>query len=280
VGLFLFTTELTENTETTRENSRARITDAVNPNLFFLIYGQEFMRDESTVMSVCSVVKIPLPLHDQATSVDWATMLIKHVEFAGAIGNMTQKPPGDLLQIAFSGRSNVGKSSLINTVLNRTRSNIARVSATPGKTREINFFTVNAASSQDEELEFFLVDLPGYGYARVPQGVKQQWQDLMEWYLRNTPQLKGVVQLIDVRHEPTEADRTMLRYLIETEMPALIVLTKVDKLTRSARGAQVRTVVRELGVDADQIIEFSAVTGEGKDELLTTLEALLQTGEE
>jgi GTP-binding protein len=207
-------------------------------------------------------------------------MLIKHVEFAGAIGNMTQKPPGDLLQIAFSGRSNVGKSSLINTVLNRTRSNIARVSATPGKTREINFFTVNAASSQDEELEFFLVDLPGYGYARVPQGVKQQWQDLMEWYLRNTPQLKGVVQLIDVRHEPTEADRTMLRYLIETEMPALIVLTKVDKLTRSARGAQVRTVVRELGVDADQIIEFSAVTGEGKDELLTTLEALLQPGEE
>lgn len=207
-------------------------------------------------------------------------MLIKHVEFAGAIGNMTQKPPGDLAQIAFSGRSNVGKSSLINTVLNRTRSNIARVSATPGKTREINFFTVNAVSSQDEALEFFLVDLPGYGYARVPQGVKQQWQDLMEWYLRNTPQLKGVVQLIDVRHEPTEADRTMLRYLVETEMPALIVLTKVDKLTRSARGAQVRSVVRELGVDADQIVEFSAVTGDGKDELLTSLEALLQTGEE
>jgi GTP-binding protein len=206
-------------------------------------------------------------------------MLIKHVSFAGAIGNTTQKPPGELPQIAFSGRSNVGKSSLINTVLNRTRSNIARVSATPGKTREINFFTVDAVSSEDKPLEFFLVDLPGYGYAKVPQGVKQQWQDLMGWYLRNTPQLKGVVQLIDVRHEPTDADRTMLRYLTETEMPALIVLTKVDKLTRSARGAQVRTVVSELGVDADQIIEFSAVTGEGKDELLTTLEALLHTGE-
>jgi GTP-binding protein len=207
-------------------------------------------------------------------------MLIKHVSFAGAIGNTTQKPPSELPQIAFSGRSNVGKSSLINTVLNRTRSNIARVSATPGKTREINFFTVDAVSSEDKPLEFFLVDLPGYGYAKVPQGVKQQWQDLMGWYLRNTPELKGVVQLIDVRHEPTDADRTMLRYLTETEMPALIVLTKVDKLTRSARGAQVRTVVRELGVDADQIIEFSAVTGEGKDELLTTLEALLHTGEE
>jgi GTP-binding protein len=207
-------------------------------------------------------------------------MLIKQVEFAGAIGNMTQKPPGELPQIAFSGRSNVGKSSLINTVLNRTRSNIARVSATPGKTREINFFTVQALSSAEQPLEFFLVDLPGYGYAKVPQGVKQQWQNLMEWYLRNTPQLKGVVQLIDVRHEPTEADRTMLQYLIETEMPALVVLTKVDKLTRTARGAQVRSVVRELGVDADQIVEFSAVTGEGKDELLGTLEGLLQTNEE
>lgn len=202
-------------------------------------------------------------------------MLIKKVEFSGAIGNTTQKPPGSLTQIAFSGRSNVGKSSLINTVLNRQRSNIARVSATPGKTREINFFRVDALSATESPVAFFLVDLPGYGYAKVPQAVKKQWQDLMEWYLRNTPQLKGVVQLIDVRHDPTEADRTMLRYLYETELPALIVLTKVDKLTRSARAAQVRGVVRALGVDPDQVIEFSAVTGEGKDELLDTLEDIL-----
>lgn len=202
-------------------------------------------------------------------------MIIKKVEFAGAIGNMTQKPPGELPQVAFSGRSNVGKSSLVNTVLNRSRSNIARVSATPGKTREINFFRVAALSSEEQPVEFFLVDLPGYGYAKVPQGVKLQWQKLMEWYLRNTPQLKGVVQLIDVRHEPTEADRTMIRYLYETEMPALFVLTKVDKLTRSARAAQVRSVVKALGVDPDQVIEFSAVTGEGKDELLDTLEGIL-----
>ena len=207
-------------------------------------------------------------------------MRIKLVDFAGAIGNTTQKPPGELPQIAFSGRSNVGKSSLINTVLNRTRSNIARVSSAPGKTREINFYRVDAVTSGEDETEFFLVDLPGYGYAKVPKGVKDQWQKLMEWYLRNTPQLKGVVQLVDVRHEPTEADRTMLRYLIETEMPALIVLTKVDKLTRTARAAQVRTVVRELGVDPDQVIEFSAVTGEGKDELLGTLEALLETDDQ
>lgn len=207
-------------------------------------------------------------------------MLIKHVEFAGAMGNTTQSPPGDLPQIAFSGRSNVGKSSLINTVLNRTRSNVARVSSAPGKTREINFYRVDAMTEAELPAQFFLVDLPGYGYAKVPQGVKDQWNKLMEWYLRNTPQLKGVVQLVDVRHEPTEADRTMLRYLIETEMPALIVLTKVDKLTRSARAAQVRTVVRALGVDPDQVIEFSAVTGEGKEDLLATLEALLQTDED
>ena len=202
-------------------------------------------------------------------------MLIKKVEFAGAIGNTRQKAPGELPQVAFSGRSNVGKSSLINTVLNRQRSNIARVSATPGKTREINFFQVDAVASTEEPVEFFLVDLPGYGYAKVPQAVKKQWQDLIEWYLRNSPRLQGVVQLIDVRHEPNEADRTMIKYLYETEMPALFVLTKVDKLTRSARAAQVRAVVRALGVDPDQIIEFSAVTGEGKDELLDTLESIL-----
>ena len=177
--------------------------------------------------------------------------------------------------MAFSGRSNVGKSSLINTVLNRTRSPIARVSSTPGKTREINFFQVTAVTAADQPIEFFLVDLPGYGYAKVPQAVKQQWHNLMEWYLRNTPQLKGVVQLIDVRHEPTDADRTMIRYLTDTETPALFVLTKVDKLTRAARAAQVRGVVRALGVDPDQVIEFSAVSGEGKEDLLDTLEDIL-----
>ena len=204
-------------------------------------------------------------------------MLIRKVEFVGAIANPQQKPPGELPQVAFSGRSNVGKSSLINTVLNRTRSPVARVSSTPGKTREINFFRVTAVTEAEQPLEFFLVDLPGYGYAKVPQAVKQQWQKLMEWYLRNTPQLRGVVQLIDVRHDPTEGDHTMIRYLTETETPALFVLTKVDKLTRSARGSQVRGVVRALGVDADQVIEFSAVTGEGKTDLLDTLEAILSS---
>ena len=202
-------------------------------------------------------------------------MLIKRADFAGAIGLRGQQSPSDLPQIAFSGRSNVGKSSLINRLLGRTRTRIARVSGTPGKTREINFYRVDAAAGSGQPISFFLVDLPGYGYARVPASVKQQWQALLEWYLGNTPALRGVVQLIDVRHEPTEADRTMIRYLEETGLPALFVLTKVDKLTRSKRAAQVRSVVRSLNVDPDQVIEFSAHTGEGREELLATLEDIL-----
>src|SRR5690606_23785554 len=114
-------------------------------------------------------------------------------------------------------------------------------------------FRVSGVSSDGQPIEFFLVDLPGYGYAKVPQAVKQQWHRLMEWYLRNTTALRGVVQLIDVRHDPTDDDQQMIRYLTETGLPALFVLTKVDKLTRSARAAQVRKVVRSLGVDRDQV---------------------------
>jgi GTP-binding protein len=202
-------------------------------------------------------------------------VIIRSVEFAGAIASMNGKAPGSFPQVAFSGRSNVGKSSLINRLLGRTRTAIARVSATPGKTREINFFDVKATSATDDVVRFYLVDLPGYGYARVPMRLKQHWQPLIEWYLGNTGELKGVVQLVDVRHEPVESDKMMLQFLAESEVPALVVLTKVDKLTRAKRATQVRAVLRELGVDADQAIEFSAVTGEGREELLEAIEGLV-----
>jgi GTP-binding protein len=204
-------------------------------------------------------------------------MLIQEVEFAGAVANDTQRPPGDLPQVAFAGRSNVGKSSLINRVLGRTRTAVARVSSTPGKTREINFFDVKAKSSDHKPLHFFVVDLPGYGYAKVPTSLRKHWQPLIEWYLSNTAPLRGVVQLIDVRHEPVEADKLMLHYLSETEVPTLFVLTKVDKLTRSERAAQIRKVLRALVIDPDQAIEFSAKTGEGTEELLASIEALVVT---
>lgn len=202
-------------------------------------------------------------------------MIIKSVEFAGAIANISGKAPGSFPQVAFSGRSNVGKSSLINTLLGRTRSPVARVSSTPGKTQEINFFDVKAASSGASPVRFYLVDLPGYGYAKVPQAKRKHWQPLIEWFLGNSEALKGVVQLIDVRHEPVESDLLMVDYLEKTNVPALFVLTKIDKLTRSARGEQVRKVISALGVDAEQTIEFSSATGEGREQLLDAVEALI-----
>ena len=206
---------------------------------------------------------------------DPMSLQIKTVEFAGAIANVNGRAPGSLPQVAFSGRSNVGKSSLINRLLGRTRTAVARVSATPGKTREINFFDIVAASSGGQRIHFFLVDLPGYGYAKVPVSVRELWQPLIEWYLGNTKALKGVVQLIDARREPVEADRMMLRYLQETGVPTLFALTKVDKLTRSERAAKIGSILEELAIDRDQAIEFSAKTGEGREQLLESVEALL-----
>ena len=205
---------------------------------------------------------------------------IKAVEFAGAVARPGAKPPDRLKQVAFSGRSNVGKSSLINRLLGRTRARVARVSATPGKTREINFYRVRATLSDGEDTEFFLVDLPGYGYARVPLAMRQSWRPLIEGYLTGTPDLIGVVQLIDARHEPTADDRAIVRYLGACGVPTLFVLTKVDKLSRSRRAAHLRRIVQELGVDPEQVVAFSAKTGEGRDQLLESLEDLLRAARE
>lgn len=204
-------------------------------------------------------------------------MKIKSVEFAGAVARPGgAHPTGELRQIAFSGRSNVGKSSLINTLLGRTRSRIARVSGTPGKTREINFYRVRAGLSDGTDTDFCLVDLPGYGYARVPMTMKRQWQPLIEGYLRETRALAGVVQLIDSRHGPTSDDQRMVDYLAASGVPTLFVLTKVDKLSRTRRAAQIRRITESLGVESDQVLPFSARTGEGREALLESLEQLLR----
>ncbi len=202
-------------------------------------------------------------------------MLIKTVEFAGAIATINGKAPGSFPQVAFSGRSNVGKSSLINRLLGRTRTAVARVSATPGKTQEINFYDVNAAGTNGDPVRFYLVDLPGYGYARVPKAKHQHWQPLIDWYLSNTRPLKGVVQLIDARHSAAEGDLVMLEYLARQSVPTLFVLTKVDKLTRTERAAKIRSLLRGLAIEPEQAIEFSSKTGEGREELLESVEALV-----
>ncbi len=177
--------------------------------------------------------------------------------------------------MAFSGRSNVGKSSLINRLLGRPRAKVARVSSTPGKTQEINFYRV-AAEWDGRTREFFLVDLPGYGYARAPTAVRDAWRPLIESYLAANPKLEGIVQLLDVRHDPTEQDLQMLGYLGELGLPVLIVLTKVDKLKTQARRERVAKLTGDLGLDSEQVIPFSAVTGEGRDEVLGGVAALLE----
>ena len=201
-------------------------------------------------------------------------MKLKSVEFAGAIGRPGQDPPGTLPQVAFAGRSNVGKSSLINRLLERHRKNIARVSASPGKTQEINFYRIRAELDGADD-DFFLVDLPGYGFARAPRPVREAWRPLIEGFLKRSDELLGVVQLIDARHEPTPDDLKMIDFLTGIEMPTLIVLTKIDKLKPAERERRLQAATQLLGIGTEQVIGFSSTTGEGRDELMESIEHLL-----
>jgi GTP-binding protein len=200
-------------------------------------------------------------------------LIIQNVEFAGAIGQVGQAAPesiSGLPQVAFSGRSNVGKSSLINRLLGRTRTPVARVSQHPGKTQEINFYHVHSSVG-----EFCLVDLPGYGFAKVPKALRGRWGELIDGFLSRSPSLKGVAQLIDIRHGPTADDQRAIEYHARREVPVLFLLTKADKLKASQRAAAIRESTRALDVTEEQVIPFSAVTGEGRDDLLATLAVLL-----
>lgn len=195
-------------------------------------------------------------------------MIVRRVEFAGAVGAMNQEPPGTLPQVAFAGRSNVGKSSLINRLLGRPRKRIARVSGVPGKTRELNFYRVNDA--------FFLVDLPGIGYARAPAAAREAWSRLVRAYLSESEALRGVAYLVDSRHPPMDADREFVGWLADRGVPALVVLTKVDKLkARERERGLAKRACGALGVDEEQIVATSARTGEGKEEVLAAVAALL-----
>lgn len=179
-------------------------------------------------------------------------------EFYTSFGKFSQIPKSDRLEFAFSGRSNVGKSSLINKLLNRK--NLARVSSVPGKTVTINFFSVE---------NIYIVDLPGYGYASVSKSEKKQWGSLIGGYLDDgSRQLALVFQLIDMRHPPSKDDLMMINYFIDAEIPFVIVFTKADKLKPNARKARMEAFKDEIPCFDDiTCVEFSAVTGEGVDEL-------------
>jgi GTP-binding protein len=193
-------------------------------------------------------------------------LVIRNVEF---IGGMAEKegwrPESSLPEIAFAGRSNVGKSSLLNSLVRRK--SFARVSRTPGRTREINFFRINN--------EFVLVDLPGYGYARISKERKQEWRPMIDSYLRRTTQLRGIVLLLDIRRDPSDDDRAMLDYLAELEVPTIVALTKTDKLSRAAATARAHEVSIALQLESDQVIPFSAHSGEGRVDLLDAIVQLV-----
>jgi GTP-binding protein len=193
-------------------------------------------------------------------------LVIRSLEFLGGLATLGGwRPDSTLPEVAFAGRSNVGKSSLLNRLIHRKK--FARVSNTPGRTREVNFFKVNDA--------FILVDLPGYGYARVSKERRADWQPLIESFLRSSTELRGIVQLLDARRDPTADDRQMLDFLSELEIPTVIVLTKIDKLRPAERKRRFADISMALGLDEEQVIPFSAVTGEGRNELGEAMEALI-----
>jgi GTP-binding protein len=193
-------------------------------------------------------------------------LVVRTVEFLGGMAsNGAWRPESKLPEVAFAGRSNVGKSSLINALLRRKK--VARVSNTPGRTREINFFAVNDA--------FVLADLPGYGYARISKEKKAAWRPLIEGYLSGSPALKGVAQLLDARRIPSEDDLHMLEFLASLGTPTIVIATKVDKLRGAERAGRIAGLAREAGVDVEQVIPFSAVTGEGREDLAEAIVSLV-----
>lgn len=194
-------------------------------------------------------------------------MKIISVEFVKSVNNLEQIPKDGLKEIAFAGRSNVGKSSLINCLLNRKK--MAKISSTPGKTRQLNYFRINN--------EFYFVDLPGYGFAKVSKAEQSQWQRLLEGYLKSNSRLRGVISIIDSRIGPTDLDQQLLVWLKSLQVQTVVVATKSDKLSKTALKNQIKKFYQEIeSYIKTPILSFSAVTGMGKKELWREILTLLE----
>jgi len=191
---------------------------------------------------------------------------VKSSVFIKSATRPSNYPPADLPEIAFAGRSNVGKSSLINVLVNRKA--LVRTSSTPGRTQLLNFFTINDA--------FTLVDLPGYGFAKVPPAVKAQWGPMVRTYLEERKSLRAVVVLFDIRRVPREEDLQLLDWLEEFEIPTIPVITKADKIGRGQRERQIKPILEATGLPRDAFTLFSAVSRDGTEEIWERLETTLR----
>ena len=197
-------------------------------------------------------------------------MVIKNVSLETVIGVTSKIPDNQMPEIAFAGKSNVGKSSLINALMNRK--SLARTSSQPGKTQTINFYKIN------DELD--LVDLPGYGYAKVSQQEKEKWGKMIEKYLHRSKVLQAVFLLVDIRHEPSANDKQMYEWIMANGYHPIVIATKLDKINRSQVAKQVKIVKQGLGVDKDTIvIPFSAETKQGREEIYDLIDQLIQQEE-
>ena len=189
-------------------------------------------------------------------------MTIRSAKFVTSLDRLRPFPGQGLPEVAMAGKSNVGKSSLINSLFNNFK--LARTSSEPGKTRLINFFCVND--------RLLVVDLPGYRLARAPKAEKDRWAAMIEGYLKGSENLKRVLQLVDIRHEPTAEDRLMVNYLRHYEIPFTVVATKADKLSKAARGRSIPVICRALAVQPWEIVQYSSGDGTGRETLLEILE--------
>lgn len=188
---------------------------------------------------------------------------IKTAEFVTSAGLSSPLPPPSRAEIAVVGKSNVGKSSLINSLTGRNK--LAKTSATPGKTRLINYFLLNG--------EFYLVDLPGYGYAKAPKDEQKKWGELMESYL-SSGRVSHLFMLIDIRHDPTELDRQMFGYMLYYGIPYTLIATKADKLAKTKRKQAAKALAKKLGAPP-YAIAYSSETGDGREELLARIGAVV-----
>ena len=207
------------------------------------------------------------------TGKETTKMHVKSVNLETVCGITSTLPQNNKMEIAFAGKSNVGKSSLINALMNRKA--YARTSAQPGKTQTINFYNIND--------ELYFVDLPGYGYAKVAEALKEKWGKMIEKYLKTSKQLKIIFLLVDIRHDPSENDRNMYEWIVHQGYQPIIIATKLDKINRSQTDKQIKAVRK--GLNATQstiIIPFSALSKQGRDEIWEYIESVMarETGTE